>query len=309
MLDPLVSIVVITYNSSEFVLETLESAKAQTYQNIELIISDDCSTDNTVDVCKNWLKDNKVRFVRTELITVEKNTGIPANCNRGVRAAKGVWVKTIAGDDILDKRCIEIHTMFIKENGTCKIIISRQENFISSNSNEKEIVGYTPSSKELEQFSKEDPHLQFQYFLQGNTMPGSATFIKTDLFELVNYFDEEYPLIEDIPFFLKVTNNGIPICILEEITVHHRVHPGSLTSNNDRIIISTLYGYYRCLLFYARKEKQHFLVFNIIWHKIFTDIIFFIGNKGVMCKLINAIRRYLQPSNFKRYLKKYLFRK
>ena len=49
--NPLVSINVITYNSSKFVLETLESAKAQTYQNIELIVSDDCSTDNTVEIC------------------------------------------------------------------------------------------------------------------------------------------------------------------------------------------------------------------------------------------------------------------
>ena len=51
---PLVSIVVITYNSAEYVLETLESAKAQTYQNIELIVSDDCSADNTVETCSRW---------------------------------------------------------------------------------------------------------------------------------------------------------------------------------------------------------------------------------------------------------------
>jgi len=86
--NPLVSIIVITYNSAKFVLETLESAKAQTYQNIELIISDDGSTDNTVQICREWLKNNKESFVNTELITVEKNTGIPANCNRGVMLLK-----------------------------------------------------------------------------------------------------------------------------------------------------------------------------------------------------------------------------
>ena len=56
---PLVSIIVITYNSAKYVLETLESAKNQTYQNIELIISDDCSIDNTVDICTRWLNENK----------------------------------------------------------------------------------------------------------------------------------------------------------------------------------------------------------------------------------------------------------
>jgi glycosyltransferase involved in cell wall biosynthesis len=49
--SPLVSIVVITYNSAKFVLETLESAKSQTYQNVELIISDDGSSDNSFQIC------------------------------------------------------------------------------------------------------------------------------------------------------------------------------------------------------------------------------------------------------------------
>ena len=113
--QPLVSIIVITYNSSKYVLETLESAKAQTYQNIELIVSDDCSTDNTVEICREWIEKNKKRFLRTELITSEKNTGIPANCNRGVKAAQGEWVKLIAGDDILCNNCIEANIEYAKK--------------------------------------------------------------------------------------------------------------------------------------------------------------------------------------------------
>lgn len=59
MEQPLVSVSVITYNSAKTVLETLESIKAQTYQNLELIVSDDCSTDNTVELCRNWIEQNK----------------------------------------------------------------------------------------------------------------------------------------------------------------------------------------------------------------------------------------------------------
>ncbi|TXH52940.1 MAG: glycosyltransferase family 2 protein, partial [Bacteroidia bacterium] len=100
---PLVSIIVVTYNSSKFVLETLESAKSQTYQNIELLISDDGSTDDTLQICKDWLTQNKDRFVHTELITVEKNTGIPANCNRGIKAANGEWITFIDSDDTVNE--------------------------------------------------------------------------------------------------------------------------------------------------------------------------------------------------------------
>ena len=76
--NPLVSIVVITYNSSEYVCETLESAKAQSYQNIELIVSDDASTDNTVPIVTKWIRENKSRFVCVEIVTSPSNTGITA---------------------------------------------------------------------------------------------------------------------------------------------------------------------------------------------------------------------------------------
>jgi len=103
---PLVSIIVITYNSAKYVLETLESAKVQTYLNIEVIVSDDCSMDDTVSVCSKWLEDNKGRFARTQVLTNEENTGIAENCNRGIKAGKGNWIKLIAGDDLLLPNCL-----------------------------------------------------------------------------------------------------------------------------------------------------------------------------------------------------------
>lgn len=60
MNNPLVSIQVVTYNAAKTILETLESIKAQTYPPIELIISDDCSRDNTVEICREWVMDNRI---------------------------------------------------------------------------------------------------------------------------------------------------------------------------------------------------------------------------------------------------------
>ena len=99
--EPLVSIAVITYQSSPYVVETLESIAKQTYRNIELIISDDGSNDGTVDVCMEWLSVNGNRFVRTEVLTVPANTGTSANYNRAEDACRGDWVMTVDGDDML----------------------------------------------------------------------------------------------------------------------------------------------------------------------------------------------------------------
>ena len=122
---PLVSIIVVTYNSSKYILETLESAKDQTYKNIELIVTDDSSKDNTVELCKEWMQKNSARFVRTEVITVPQNSGIAANCNRGVNAAEGTWVKFIAGDDILTVDCVDAFVDFVKLNKEAMVVESK----------------------------------------------------------------------------------------------------------------------------------------------------------------------------------------
>ena len=82
MENPLVSLGITTYNSANTIVETLQSAYQQTYDNIELVISDDYSTDDTVSICKKWLKENGHRFVNTRIVTAPVNTGTSSNCNR-----------------------------------------------------------------------------------------------------------------------------------------------------------------------------------------------------------------------------------
>ena len=118
---PIVSIIVITYNSSKYVLETLKSALNQTYNNIELIISDDCSTDNTISICQNWLDENKYRFVDVKIVANKNNNGIPANCNRGINASTGDWIKLVAGDDVLCPNCISDNLFTVASNSNILI--------------------------------------------------------------------------------------------------------------------------------------------------------------------------------------------
>ena len=61
----IVTVIVYTFNSSKYILETLDSIKKQTYKDLMLIITDDCSTDSTIEICKKWLNLNGDRFVKT----------------------------------------------------------------------------------------------------------------------------------------------------------------------------------------------------------------------------------------------------
>ena len=103
----LASVVVITYNSSKTVIETLDSIWGQTYKELELVITDDYSKDDTVLVMQEWIKKHSNRFVRCELIANPINNGTSKNGNIGIYACKGEYVQLIAGDDILLPNAME----------------------------------------------------------------------------------------------------------------------------------------------------------------------------------------------------------
>lgn len=242
----LVSICVISYNSSEFVLETLESAKKQEYNHIELVISDDGSTDATVEICKKWLMENEHCFHRTELITTANNTGIPANCNRALKSARGEWIKLIAADDILLENCITDNCEYIKRNPETQILFSAMQPFIVENGQKK----FLEPVKLSQSFLDLNADQQFIEIIFGK-MPGVAPtlFIGKELFEKLDYYDEEFKLAEDYPFWLKCTSTGHRFVSMNKLTVLYRHHEKSTAAAKvvngvifqDRIIIFKQY--------------------------------------------------------------------
>jgi len=121
---PLVSVRVLTYNSSKYIAETLDSVYRQTYDNIELVISDDCSKDDTVEICREWLDTHKSRFSQVVFLTSPVNTGVCANSKRSMDATTGEWIKGLGGDDLLIPNAIEDYLTFAVANN-CDICASR----------------------------------------------------------------------------------------------------------------------------------------------------------------------------------------
>ncbi len=308
MLNPLVSIIVITYNSAEFVLETLESAKAQTYQNIELIVSDDCSTDNTVEICEEWLENNKDRFVRTKLLTAKKNTGIPANCNRGVKASTGEWIKLIAGDDLFKKMAISDFVTFVYKNPNAKAIISKQQSFVINN-NVKKQMHIRPFINSLNCFfysEYSNPDEQLTYLLYRKVLiAGPTTFFKKELIVSLNYFNERYKLLEDYPFFLKMLIANNKIFFLDKITVEYRLHEKSVSFTNKKKIYSDYYtDWYSFLISHNFKKLSIIYKIDLLEEYIIYRIVLFLGNKGAIIFFLDKYLRKILISNIIRFFSK-----
>lgn len=108
----LVSIITPTWNCAPFICETIKSVLAQTYQNWELIISDDCSTDNTYLVVEPYLQqDSRIKYIKNE-----RNSGAAVTRNNALRVAKGRWIAFLDSDDLWLPEKLEHQVKFMEEN-------------------------------------------------------------------------------------------------------------------------------------------------------------------------------------------------
>lgn len=117
MSKPLVSVCIPAYNSAQFIERTIRSALSQTYPNIEVVVVDDCSTDNTVEVVRN-IDDSRVR-----LICNEDNLGMTGNWNKCVESCEGEYVKLIPADDMLHPMAIAKSVEALSADEDVKLVI------------------------------------------------------------------------------------------------------------------------------------------------------------------------------------------
>jgi alpha-1,3-rhamnosyltransferase len=257
--NPLITIVVVTYNSAEFVLQTLESAREQTWQNLELIITDDCSKDNTVEICKTWLEMNKNRFVNTDLITSEINTGIAPNANRGLKVSKGEWIKFIAGDDMLLPNCIEELMNYILNTAdlTIKFLVHGIVPF--RNGTVFEVV-YPP-----DELMQSDAKKQLIYLLKrGNSIAGCAFFLERSTLLKLGGFDEKYNLFEDYPLLLKYTQSNHKLWLIKKPLFKYRIHSSNLSFDHAFLLKDSYIRFRNDILFPLLLEQGLYLSY---WHR------------------------------------------
>jgi len=241
------SIVVLSYNQKSLIKETLNSIYNQSFKNIELVISDDASTDNTQKIITEWVDEHKNRFVNVIINFNEKNLGISANHTAGVKLATGEFVKYIGGDDILLPDAVQKMNEFLISNKEARFCASKIKMFYRKN--DKYVTfGEIPEKRVFNKLKKASASERFKILAQDNSIPAPGTFFRKSVFEQYGYFDTKFRTFEDWHQWLKFLLNGERLFLLDYYTVLFRRHANSVStsslySKNKDFYIDTLNVY------------------------------------------------------------------
>ena len=250
MNTPLVTVSVITYNSASTILETLDSIYAQSYPAIELIISDDCSSDQTITTCRQWISLHKTRFTRCRVIESDKNTGITANCNRAIADIHGNYLKLLAGDDLLEPEAISEYVNYLTQNPQAMYVFGRVTVF---GNNQLAIDWFNNTIFDYSFFSLTRDK-QYNWLIENwfQPIPAAAVFINAKLARenQVLFYDERIPMLEDWPNWIVLSSKGIDFHFIDKPLARYRVNENSVCSGEKyreafMKSIALLYRYYQ----------------------------------------------------------------
>ena len=187
--NPLVSIIIPVYNGENYVEKAIESALNQTYKNIEVVVVNDGSTDDTEKIVKKY--GEKVRYFSKE------NGGVASALNYGINVAKGSYVSWLSHDDMYDARKIEEEVNYIHEDNEiiiCNVtLIDKDDKVI------EECIIPDMFEKSVKTFLAANPYV---------ALNGCAMLIPKSLFEKYGYFDELLKYTQDYDLWFRFFAKG-----------------------------------------------------------------------------------------------------
>jgi glycosyltransferase involved in cell wall biosynthesis len=239
MTVPLVTIGIISFNNDAYIGQCIESCLAQTYSNVEIVVADDASTDRSPEIIREYVEryPSKIRAV-----LADTNAGVAPNFNQAVIAAKGVWFKPIACDDVLMPDCIEQYMTAV--NQYCiqsGILFGRMKSFGVSIRVEE--VSVVPAF-----FGLTNPQRLKSLALM-NTLSAPTAFFSLSTLKALGLANDRYPFLDDYPLWINAVKTGVFFHCVDAVTVKYRVHE-SLSMSVQRI---GHLGYYQSVLNFSRE--------------------------------------------------------
>ena len=194
---PLVTIVVNCYNHSRFVVEALESVKAQAYPNLRLVVLDDCSKDDSAEIIRQWLDRHYPDAVFVEHKT---NAGICRSLNEALSHAQGKYVRLLASDDRMVPGML-LRQVEAMEADSEEVGVLYSDAFQMDESGELLPKNFIETYRPLAQMPE---GWIFDTLVEGNFIPGMTALIRRRCFDVVGNADEGL-VFEDWDWWLRVS--------------------------------------------------------------------------------------------------------
>ena len=226
--DPLVSVIIPAHNATAFIRETLSSVLDQSWTNVETIVIDDGSDDQTSLAVQEAGRDS-IRVIRQE------RKGASAARNAGLRIAQGKYVQFLDADDLISQRKIELQVCALEASSPTTIAACEWVHF------ESDPKLAVPHPEPV--WSVSDPLNWLVVSLTGGGMmqPGAWLTPRT-LIDAAGPWDESLSLHDDGEFFTRVLVRADRITMVEEATAYYRSVPGSLSRHRSRSAVESAFA-------------------------------------------------------------------
>ena len=210
-IDDLVSIITPAYNAAAYIAETIESVLVQTYTNWEMLIVNDCSKDNTVEIVQSYAAKDK----RIKLINLKQNSGAAVARNTAIQNAKGRYIAFLDSDDLWKKEKLQKQIQFMQQNGYAFTYTS-YEHFKETKENIQNQVQIPKS-------------LNYQQALKGNQIGCLTVMLDKKQMLNIHFTTQKH---EDYILWLNILKQGITAYGIQESLALYRTGNSKSISGN-----------------------------------------------------------------------------
>lgn len=247
--NKLVSVIVVSYCNSKGIYETLDSIFRQTYPSIEIIISDDGTPgfEKELPRLQSYIEEHKQEnIVDVKMNAIPVNGGTVQNVNSGLALAQGDYIKLIAAEDLLtDEHTIESFVEFM-ESHSFDICFSKIKGVTPDGEFVYELASCDSDYQKLMKYSVEQIR---NYLFVRNFLPAPGAFMRRELFEKYGFFKEDTLLIEDYPYWLYLSGEGVPFGFIDQVLIDYRLSGVSSTGVYGVKFMEDMYVIYEKFIF------------------------------------------------------------
>ena len=219
-INPLISVILPSYNNGDYLKQSVASILSQSFTDFELIVLDDCSTDNSLSAVR------EISDKRLKIVVNEKNIGLIANLNHGIHLASGKYIARMDGDDIAHPDRFKIQLSYFTDDPKLALVCSP-------------VSGLSPAGQDIPGWELDIQTSRWEdirkMMSKTNCIAHPSVMMRTELVKKYKYNTSQKGS-EDWDLWMRLISDGYYFVKTKESLLKYRIHPNSITATANRMI-------------------------------------------------------------------------